>query len=42
MVITFMAVLELLRRRLAVAEQEAEFGEICLRALAPPSEIRPA
>jgi segregation and condensation protein A len=41
-VITFMAVLELLRRRLAVAEQESEFGEIYLRALAPPGEPRPA
>jgi segregation and condensation protein A len=36
-VITFMAVLELLRRHQAVAEQESEFGEIWLRPGPPPA-----
>lgn len=35
-VITFMAVLELLRRRLATAEQDEAFGEILLRVGGPP------
>jgi segregation and condensation protein A len=42
-VITFMAVLEILRRRLAVAEQDTAFGEIWLRVAAPaPPEGAPA
>jgi segregation and condensation protein A len=35
-VITFMAVLELLRRRIATAEQDEAFGEILLRVTGPP------
>jgi hypothetical protein len=38
-----MAVLEILRRRLAVAEQDTAFGEIWLRVAAPaPPEGAPA
>ncbi len=36
-VITFMAVLELLRRRTATAEQDADFGEILLRRTGVPT-----